>query len=324
VSTGIGARVLHHGRCFDGALSAALAVRLLRLHEGIAHIETRGLAHRAGSPYDANTFSAPTNVVVDFRYASHPGLRWWFDHHASTFLSDADRAHFEADRSGRKFFDPAAPSCAGLMQREVSRRLGLDLTPDDAELIHWADMVDAAQFADAATAVRLEEPALGLMTWLEAAADPAEEQRFVAALADGGRLGELVERPWIRRGLDPALEQHQRCISLVTERMRVTKNVAYVDLADVPLRGLNKFIPYHLDPSLVYVVMVLQLPDKTKVSVGSNPWLPERRTVDIGALCNELSGGGHATVGAIALSRGETKKAREIAEIVTERLITSS
>ncbi len=314
------ARILHHGRCFDGAVSAALATRLLRLREGLSRIETRGMNHRAGSPYDADTFSAPTNVVVDFRYSTDPALSWWFDHHASAFLSEADRAHFESDGDPRKIFDPEAPSCAGLMQREVLRRWGLDLADDDDELIHWADVVDAAQFTDAAMAVGLAEPALGLMTWLEGAADPDHEQRFIKALADGASLKELVEQPWIRRKLDPALADHQRSISLLRDRMQVTDGVALVDLGDVTLRGLNKFIPYYLDPSVVYVVMVLQQPGKTKVSVGSNPWLAERRTINIGALCAELSGGGHPAVGAITLNPGEVEKARKIAGIVLSRL----
>jgi len=314
------ARIIHHGRCFDGAVSAALLIRLLRHAAQVDRFETIGLAHRPGSPYDDQTFSAACNAVVDFRYSSDPRLTWWFDHHASTFLSDADQRHFEDDRSGRKFFDPKAPSCAGLIHSVARTELGLELAPKDPELIEWADTIDAARFPDASTAVGLHAPALQLMTWLEEAANGKDEARLIKELADAVAIPELVSRPWVAAGLQPALDRHRRNIALVQSRMDVDRGVAFVDLMDTTSGAVSKFIPYDADPDVIYTVMLLRTKASIKISIGSNPWAPERRHHDIAALCQRFGGGGHPVVGAITLDRAQVKKAYEIARIVTKDL----
>ncbi|MCA9684370.1 MAG: phosphoesterase, partial [Myxococcales bacterium] len=110
--------VLHHGRCFDGAASAALFAAFMRARHGLGTndpgLDLRYVPkhHRHGDPFeDADFAGADEAAVVDFRYTQRPGLTWYFDHHRSAFQLDGDRSHFEADRSGRKFHDPAAPSC---------------------------------------------------------------------------------------------------------------------------------------------------------------------------------------------------------------------
>jgi hypothetical protein len=73
--------------------------------------------------------TATSNVCVDFRYSSSPRLDWWFDHHVSAFSSPADRAHFEADRSGHKFYDPEARSCTKFEAEILASRFGFDTRP---------------------------------------------------------------------------------------------------------------------------------------------------------------------------------------------------
>ena len=105
--------VLHHAQCFDGAASAALAKAFFDLHLG-PQADVRFIAkdHCRGDPYTDADFDADCTVSVDFRYTQRPGLTWFFDHHASAFQQPGDREHFVADRSGRKFHDPKAASCA--------------------------------------------------------------------------------------------------------------------------------------------------------------------------------------------------------------------
>ena len=83
-------RVLYHDHCFDGAASAAYITRFLRskFYPG-AQFEYTGLAHRADQLFEDTLFDGDANVIVDFKYATHPNLTWWFDHHQSAFLSTA-------------------------------------------------------------------------------------------------------------------------------------------------------------------------------------------------------------------------------------------
>jgi hypothetical protein len=319
-------RILYHARCFDGAVSAALVWRLLRALRvaGEGPVELRGLAHGSGSPYDDRTFAADVCAVVDFRYANDPRLTWWFDHHVSTFLSAADAEQFQQRRSRQHWWDPQAPSCAGFLARVAAEELHVPLLAPGSDWLIWADVIDAARFPDAASAVRLEHPALQLMTWLEAAADDATEAALVREIAEGAGLAELVARPYVAPGLAAALERHHRAIELIRERLHVADGVALVDLADTGASGVNKFIVYDLDPTVTYTVTVLRTPGKTKVSVGSNPWAQERRQHDIAALCGRYGGGGHPAVGAVSLPAGDVERARIVAQEIVAVLRKST
>src|SRR5439155_1337185 len=113
-------RVNYHARCFDGLSSASL---FTRFYEQCVNKDAKfvyaGLAHRPGNVFPDGTFNGDVNAIVDFRYHHDPRLTWWFDHHQSTFDNPDDEKHFFADRSGKKFFDPKAKSCAKFLAEAV-------------------------------------------------------------------------------------------------------------------------------------------------------------------------------------------------------------
>jgi hypothetical protein len=311
------ARILYHANCFDGCASAAYLGRFLQAREGprlraIAHVP---LHHQAGNPFPDDAFSADLNAVVDFRYSPSPRLDWWFDHHQSAFQPASDRAHFDADRTGRRFWDPTAPSCTGFIARIARERFGFE-APDLAELVRWADVIDAAAFPSAEMAVRLAEPALRIMTFLEATRDPEAPGRLIEALRTRP-LDEVAALPWVSGPLAPVLEAHFRSIDAVRAAARLEGDVAVVDLARAGIPAGNKFVLYYLFPGARYTVTVSQDAKRSKVSVGSNPWARPPRAHDISRICERYGGGGHPVVGAVSLGPDEIERAREVArEIV--------
>src|SRR6185312_12819674 len=146
-------RVLHHDHCFDGAASAAYVTRFLEsgFYPDAEFLYT-GLAHRADQLFEDNLFDGDANVIVDFKYATHPNLTWWFDHHQSAFLSPADAEHFRRDTSGRKLLDPSFRSCTKFIATVVKDRFGFEAA-DLEELVTWADIVDGALYESAKAAV---------------------------------------------------------------------------------------------------------------------------------------------------------------------------
>lgn len=313
------ARILHHANCFDGCASAAFLGRLLRDRYGsrLDRVEHLPVQHQAGDPFPPDAFSADVNAVVDFRYSPSPRLDWWFDHHQSAFQPASDRAHFEADRSGQRFWDPTAPSCTGFIARVGRERLGFE-APDLAELVRWADVIDAAAFPSAEMAVRLEEPALRIMTFLESTRDPAAPGRIIEALASRP-LGEIAADPFVAGPLAPVLERHFRSIDAVRAAARLLGNVAFVDLAAAGLEAGNKFVLYWLFPGAAYTVTVSHDAKRSKISVGSNPWARPARPHDISRICERHGGGGHPVVGAVSLPPDRLEDARRLAaEIVAE------
>jgi hypothetical protein len=305
-------KVNHHGRCFDGLSSASLFTRFYRAHVNPdATFAYGGLAHRPGNAFPANAFDGDVNAVLDFRYSRDPRLTWWIDHHVSAFDSPDDEAHFRADRSGRKFFDPRARSCAKLLADVLRERHGFETGPY-ADLIHWADIIDGAQFPDARTAVALEAPALRIMTLVESNADRALEQKLLEDLTSRP-LAEIARDPYVAGPLAPLLRAHERNVEEIRRRSREEDGVVTFDIADLGREGFNKFIPYALFPESRYVVAVSHSPTRAKVSVGSNPWGPRARTHNLAQICERYGGGGHPVVAAISLPPGDLERARQAA-----------
>ncbi len=306
-------KVLYHGNCFDGCASAAVFSRFFVEREGghLGAVSFVPLHHGPGDPFPDDAFDADVNACVDFRFSASPSLHWWFDHHASAFPTPADRAAFERDASGNKFWDPTAPSCTGFIARTLADRWGWR-ADDLAELLRWADVVDAARFSSPAAAVRLEEPALRIMTLLEATKDPLVPTRIIEAMQHRP-LGEIAAEPWITAPLAPILERHRAAVDVVRRLARVDGGVVSVDLADSGIESANKFIAYDLFPDAAYTVVVTRDPKRAKVSVGSNPWARPARPHDISKLCERYGGGGHPVVGAVSLGPDHLDDARRIA-----------
>jgi hypothetical protein len=315
-------KVLYHGNCFDGCASAALFARFFVEREGGAAggVRYAPMQHQQGNPFAPDAFDGEVNACVDFRFSASPRLHWWFDHHASAFPTAADRAAFERDATGRKFWDPAAPSCTGFVARTLAERFGWR-ADDLAYLVRWADVVDAARFPSPAVAVRLEEPALRIMTLLEATRDPALPTRVIEAM-QRRPLAEIAAEPWVAGPLVPVLERHLAAVEIVRRAARLEDGVVVVDLADTGVESSNKFIAYDLFPEAAYAVVVSRDAKRTKVSVGSNPWARPPRAHDISKLCERYGGGGHPVVGAVSLPPDRLDDARRVAREIAAALRT--
>ena len=109
-----------------------------------------------------------------------------------------------------------------------------------------------------------------------------------------------------------------KSIGLIRSVSRHESGVVFFDLADQGVEGYNKFIPYYLFPDSVYTVSVLTASFRTKISVGSNPWVHAVRH-NLASICERYGGGGHPRVGAISFPREAVAQARDVAaEIVRE------
>ena len=312
-------RLCFHDRCFDGAASAALFSRFYRERMN-PHPEFRysGMTHRAVPPFEDGLFDGDENVIVDFKYSSSPRITWWFDHHQSAFLTPADAEHFHADRSGHKFYNPDYKSCTKLLADITSAKFGFDTRPL-AELIHWGDIIDGAQFPTPEFAVGLAEPAMQLGLVIEAAPEANLVPKLIPEMAQRS-LAEMVKLPIVAQHLGPLLDRHKRSIDIMRQRAEMRDGVIFFDVSDLDLEGYNKFIPYLLFPKAKYSVGVSASATRSKVSLGSNPWNPEAIDKNLASLAEEFGGGGHPRVSAISFDPSDIEHAREVAREIARRL----
>jgi hypothetical protein len=318
-------RVFYHDKCFDGACSASLFTRFYRerIAAGAAY-EYHGLVHRAGALFDESQFTGDENAIVDFKYSASPRITWWFDHHQSAFLTQADFEHFQACQRDpqcgkRKFFDPKYTSCTGFLAHIAETEFGFDTKPV-AELVHWATIVDGAKYESPEQAVEMPEPAMKLTLIIEATQDNVFIPRLIPLLTEMP-LQQVLEQPFVAPLLPPLLERHQQSLQLIRSRAEERDGTIFFDITDHPLEGFNKFIPYYLHPRAVYSIGLSKSSFRTKVAVGSNPWttVDPATMVNLAEICERYGGGGHARVGAISFPPDREDDARAAAqEIVAE------
>ncbi len=311
-------RILYHDHCFDGAASAAYFTRFM---QGAFHPDAEfaytGMAHKASQLFEDSLFDGDENAIVDFKYSSDPRLTWWFDHHQSAFLTPEDAENFRQDHSGRKLYDPTYKSCTSFICTVARERFGFQAA-DLQQLVDWANIIDGAQYPDAKTAVELGAPAMKLTLVIEGAKGSGIIQQIIRWMQHR-KLEEIATEPEIVALFDPLYQRHLDSVGMIRGRATENDGVVYFDLTGYELEGYNKFIPYYLFPNSIYTVSVSASSFRTKISVGSNPWVREVPKHNLATICERYGGGGHARVGAISFEPGALEKARAVAaEIVAE------
>lgn len=312
-------KVFFHDACFDGTTSAALFAAFYRdVIDGRVDVLPVGMIHRDGNPFEGVPLDADDHACVDFRFSADPKMRWWFDHHPTAFQPPSLREVYEHAHRPTWFFDPSAPSCAGLMGRALAAGWDWKPPPHLAEAIAWADKIDAAQFASAEEAVALATPAQRLAAWLAHGRSRLDTARYVEWLSHAS-LAEVAARPELAPALATVEEERARELEVV-KRIGVWHGdvIVFDRFADAGARSPG-FLGYLLFPTCLYTVSGTRTADSIKISVGVNPWTKQVRRHDIGALCAHYGGGGHAVVGGITLRGDELPRAREtLAKLVAD------
>ncbi|MGO8735910.1 MAG: phosphoesterase [Terriglobia bacterium] len=315
----MGVLVCFHDRCFDGIGSAAVFTRFYRqCVDPKADFRYHGLVHRAGQLFDGGLFDDQENVIVDFKYSSSERLTWWFDHHQSAFLSEADAEHFRHDRSGKKFYGPDYRSCTKFIVETCQRKFGFE-APELDELVYWADLIDGAQYPDTRTAVEMHEPATQLTLVIEGTSDPQFSVRLIPKLMSMS-LQQIMDIPEVRQTFDRLYALHLKTIDIIRSRGELKDGVVFLNVADQDFEGFNKFIPYYLFPGAVYSVALSRSAARIKIGVGSNPWNATPKTANLASICERYGGGGHAKVAAISLPPTDFAHAKEVADEIASHL----
>jgi hypothetical protein len=315
-------RIFYHGKCFDGTASAAVFSRFYR--ERInreADFQFTGLVHRAGALFDERDFDGDENVIVDFKYSPSPKITWWFDHHQSAFLSQEDAQHYRRSDKTHKFYDPDYKSCTKFLAHVAEEKFGFDPQPMQ-DLIHWADVIDGAQFTSPEEAVEMAEPAMKLTMVIESTNDQDFLPKLIPCFAREP-LAQVIGEPFVAPLIGPLLERHRHSIDILRQRAECKKGTIYFDITDLDLEGYNKFIPYYLYPESVYSIGLSSSSFRVKVAVGSNPWSRKRDMVNLAKICERYGGGGHARVGAISFPPDQAEVARKAAADIVRELRAS-
>jgi hypothetical protein len=310
-----------HGHCFDGLASAVLFTRLLREVEPNAKKpEYRACGYGIGQQKaDHALLAGEQNAILDYRFCPSDSLTWYFDHHRTAFQDETHRHAFDQKSgNGRYFYDATYSSCTKLIADVSAREFNVE-DPILADLIHWADVVDAARFESPDQAIDRTNPVMRMVSVVEHYGDDAFIARMVGLLLDRS-LSEVARSPDVEERYAPLGEKHSRFIERVKLKSERRGRVVFVDLSESLLESVGKFVTYALFPDSVYSVILGVLKSGAKISVGYNPWSGKPLDSDISAICARYGGGGHPVVGGISFKTSELERARLVARQIADEL----
>ena len=310
--------VAAHGRCFDGLASAIVFTEFAEQQQTRATFEYVACGY--GSQKREPKWCNEENAVLDYRYFPSDRLTYYFDHHPTAFVSEADQAHFHRRAQaepGRFVWNQEVGSCTQMMahhfQSEGTELGGL------AELIEWAHRIDTASFSSAEEATDLSHPVMRLGAVVAHYGDSHFYSRAIEAHKREGLLG-LCNRDFVLeayRALAPKWSKYARAVS---QHGRLRARVVHVELSFPAAPVVLKFAQYQAFPQAVYSLLSTSRPEGIYLSVGHNPWSEVPCCLDIGALCRSYGGGGHRYVGGIFFETSAAKQACAASDRIRELL----
>jgi oligoribonuclease NrnB/cAMP/cGMP phosphodiesterase (DHH superfamily) len=308
---------IHYHRDFDGMVSAAILATILESQRG-EHPAWCSVNYDQRS--DWVRFEEGKRIaIVDFHF--HPRAEFWFDHHATTFLSDELRALYKP--SDRWQWDPASPSCPPLILRHAQTHWGYAPPERFVEMARWSDIVDAARYATVEQAVFGEEPALRIARALTVAPNPEWIDVIVGAMATG-TLDEVASRDDVEKAHQRAARNRDRALEQFPPTVSWKKDgVLLFDASSDKIRR-ERFAAFYHYPEIHYSVGVIPTRSGYHVSAGENPWNPPPKDsgVHIGEIMEAYGGGGHRAVG--GANPENLEAARRVAAEIAEKLLRAA
>jgi len=252
-------------------------------------------------------------AIVDFHF--HPRAEYWFDHHPTTFLTEALRAQYKP--SDRWQWDETSPSCPPLILRHAREHWNYVAPPRFEEMSRWSDIIDAARYTNVEQALFGEDPALRIARALTVAPSIDWCDQLVDSMTTGDLTATAarpdVEKAHVRasKNRDKALEQFPPTV------LSKKSGVVHFDASSNQIRR-ERFAAFYHHPDASYLVGVIPTRAGFHVSAGENPWNPPKSGAHIGEIMERYGGGGHRAVG--GANPPSLSDARRVALEVAESL----
>lgn len=306
---------IHYHRDFDGMVSAAVLATILEQKRGES-VVWKSVNYDQRDHWE--DFQAGRRfAMVDFHF--HPRAEYWFDHHPTTFLTDALRAQYQP--SDRWQWDESSPSCPPLILRHATNHWSYTSDARFDEMARWSDIIDAARYTSVEQAVFGDEPALRIARALTVSPSPEWIDVLVGAMKTG-TLADVAAREDVDRAHQRAAKNRDRALEQFPPTVAWKKDgVLLYDASSNQIRR-ERFAAFYHHPDIHYSVGVIPTRSGYHVSAGENPWNPPPPDAHIGEIMEAYGGGGHRAVG--GANPPSLADARRVAAEVADRLRRTS
>jgi len=298
-----------HSPCFDGIASAVLAWDFLEQRDGWETPVLHPVTYDIRQTWLEKALDRPA-AVVDFLY--HQDSTFWADHHLTTFLTDEAQADFQqqpAHKGRLLIYDQHADSCAGLLWRRLASDFG-HRNLRYAQLVQWAEKIDAARYASVEEAITSTAPALRLSLGFTMGHSEGYIETLVRELRDKP-LEEVASLPEPTTRFKRARDLVEAGLDHFKRSARLENDGIVVFDVDAQDAIVSRYAPYHFFPHARYSAGIIRWKGGARITAMRNPWR-EFPSVPLGRLAETLGGGGHERVGSIVLKGDRIADAESI------------
>lgn len=282
---------------FSAALTNAFITNFLGFEESHHHIPVN--YHLKADWLQAKlplgqAYALERIAIVDFMY--HPDAFLYWDHHATAFLTDKYRQHYEERTKPLSLWSTDYGSCGRLI---FERLRGCWPTMDHFEpLAIAADMVDTADYPSVEAFFAGKVPAIAL----------SHAYHLFSEGQKSEIIRQLTTRPLeavldvVRAEVDAAIAGNQLQLKHYANIVESRGQVAFTTLHGSGLSFL-RYAPYYYCPKARYALTIHFPNGGTAISIGRNPWLPrDAGEIDLGAVAKQFGGGGHPYAAGISFA----------------------
>lgn len=300
------ATLYFHSPCFDGIVSAVLALDFLEVSQSWAFKDLCPVDYARRDSWLFEKHDQPF-AVVDFLF--HPDAEFWTDHHQTSFLSASLKYNFEGEKNPYHIYSSRSGSCAMLLWRVLRQRFK-HRNSRYAELVRWADKIDAARYTSVEEAISGSHPALNINRTLAINKDPDYSVRLVKQLRVES-LERVACLPDVLEKSNEAQMMIKAGLDQVSRTVHITDGNIAVFEADSSDALINRYAPYYFFPNARYSVGMVRSPGSIKITAMRNPWR-QFSSVYLGRVFERFGGGGHRRVGAVMLWGSQARNAEQI------------
>lgn len=278
---------IYFHRDFDGITSAALLTKIFTGLNMYDEFEYTPVDYDIKDKWLETGLKQPS-AVLDFLY--HPEAVYYFDHHTTSFIDEADKYSFVETDS--RFWNPKFKSTPSLLEFKFKSYFNFY---DYADLIKWSDIIDSAEYSSPKDLYDYNNPYILL------------NKLISYYYSDTSRILEILEAILCNK-IDLFLSKHlmiinkiheneMKNINLVKSKMIVSDNICFFDQSMVSI-GFQRYLSYYFYPEIDYTIAIYKKAQNYSISVGYNPWKNEN-PIDLGEIATIYGGGGRHNVAGI-------------------------
>ena len=311
------AAVYLHYPCFDGVVSAAMAVDFLQRSKGWTFTSYSPVNYGQKSTW-LQTPLSERSAVVDFLY--HPQAAFWADHHATTFLTEQSAEEYRSvTPHGNRtlLYDRRATSCAILLLRTIGDQLSDRARY--AEMATWADKIDSANYATVEEAI-YGNSAAGLIN--DSLSVDADNQAYCELLLSSMLsmpLQAVSDLPEVRRRASVTRRRVTAGLKAVKGSIRLDDGeIAVFTANETKNSTINRYSPYLYYGHAAYSVGLVRSNGSWKITAMRNPWR-QFESIELGKIFEKYGGGGHQRVASLVIPAGSGRDPQQVlGEVVSD------